>query len=191
VGDQDAVLDAVERFLTGDRATRALDRVLTTILFTDIVGSTEQLAALGDRRWTRLLEQHHVIVRRRIEGFRGEEVETAGDGFLATFAGPGRAVRAAMAIGDDLAPLGLRIRAGIHTGECELIGGTIAGIAVHLAARIAADADPGEVLVSSTVRSLVAGSGLEFSARGTRTFKGVPEPWDVFAVVPSRPVAAS
>jgi class 3 adenylate cyclase len=184
VGDQDAVLDEIEQFLTGHRTQPALDRVLTTILFTDIVESTQLAAALGDQRWKALLEQHHAIVRRRIEAFGGEEVETAGDGFLATFTGPGRAVQTAMAIGDDLRPLELRIRAGVHTGECELIANKIGGIAVHIAARIAADAEPGEVLVSSTVKSLVAGSGLAFSARGRRSFKGVPDEWEVFAVVP-------
>jgi pimeloyl-ACP methyl ester carboxylesterase len=184
VGDQDAVLDEIEQFLTGHRTQPALDRVLTTILFTDIVGSTQLAAALGDQRWKALLEQHHAIVRRGIAAFGGAEVETAGDGFLATFTGPGRAVQAAMAIGDDLRPLELRIRAGVHTGECELIADRIGGIAVHIAARIAADAEPGEVLVSSTVKNLVAGSGLAFSARGRRSFKGVPEEWEVFAVVP-------
>jgi pimeloyl-ACP methyl ester carboxylesterase len=183
VGDQDAVLDQIEQFLTGHRATPTQDRVLTTILFTDIVESTERVSALGDQRWKALLEQHHAIVRRRITTFGGEEVDTAGDGFLATFAGPGRAVRAAMAIGEDLRALGLQIRAGVHTGECELIAGKVGGIAVHIAARIAADADPGEVLVSSTVKSLVAGSGLAFNARGKRSFKGVPEDWEVFAVL--------
>ena len=178
------VLDEIEQFLTGHRTQPALDRVLTTILFTDIVESTQLAAALGDQRWKVLLEQHHAIVRRGIAVFGGEEVETAGDGFLATFTGPGRAVQAAMAIGDDLRPLELQIRAGVHTGECELIADKIGGIAVHIAARIAADAEPGEVLVSSTVKNLVAGSGLAFSARGRRSFKGVPEKWEVFAVAP-------
>jgi class 3 adenylate cyclase len=184
VGDQDAVLDAIEQFLTGHRAQPALDRVLTTILFTDIVESTERAAALGDRGWKALLEQHHGIVRSHIAAFHGEEVDAAGDGFLATFSGPGRAVRTAMAIGQDLGALDLRIRAGVHTGECEVIAGRVGGIAVHIAARIATEAAPGEILVSSTVKSLVAGSGLAFAARGTRALKGVPDEWELFAVEP-------
>jgi class 3 adenylate cyclase len=182
VGDQDAVLDEVEQFLTGKRAPPALDRVLTTILFTDIVESTERAAALGDVRWKALLERHHAIVRRHIHAFGGEEVDTAGDGFLATFDGPARAVRAAVAVGEELGTIDVPVRAGVHTGECQLIAGKIGGIAVHIAARIAAGASPGEVLVSSTVRSLVAGSGLSFTERGSWTLKGVPDEWEVFAV---------
>ncbi len=182
VGDQDGLLDEVERFLTGAMTPVGADRFLTTILFTDIVESTERAAALGDREWKALLERHHGIVRRQLGVFAGEEVDTAGDGFLATFDGPGRALRAAVAIRGELRAIGLEVRAGVHTGECERIGGKIGGIAVHIAARIQAAAASGEVLASSTVRSLVAGSGISFSDRGRRRLKGVPEEWELFAV---------
>jgi class 3 adenylate cyclase len=182
VGDQDGVLDEVERFLTGALTPLEADRFLTTILFTDIVESTERAATLGDREWKALLERHHGIVRRQLAVFGGEEVDTAGDGFLATFDGPGRALGAAVAIRRELRAIGLDVRSGVHTGECELISGKIGGIAVHIAARIQAAAAPGEVLASSTVRSLVAGSGISFGDRGSRRLKGVPEEWELFAV---------
>ena len=158
------------------------ERVLVTILFTDIVGSTERAAELGDDAWRRLLGQHNALIRRRLAEHRGEEINTTGDGFVAAFDGPGRAIRAACAIRDDVRDLGLEIRAGIHTGEGERMDGQIAGIAVHLAARVSAEAGPGEVLVSSTVRDLVAGSGIEFDDRGERALKGVPGEWRLFAV---------
>ena len=182
VGDQDSVLDEVERFLTGRLAPAEPDRVLATILVTDIVGSTERASELGDRAWAELLDRHHTIVREQLEAFRGEEVDTAGDGFLATFDGPGRAIRAAVAIRDGLRESGIPVRCGLHTGEAERLGGKVAGIAVHLAARIADTAESGEILVSDTVRSLVAGSGIEFADRGSVSLRGVPEEQHLFAV---------
>jgi class 3 adenylate cyclase len=182
VGDQDGVLDEVERFLTGRLAPAEPDRVLATILVTDIVGSTEQAAELGDRAWKELLERHHALVREQLQAFRGEEVDTAGDGFLATFDGPGRAIRAAVAIREGLLESGIRVRCGLHTGECERLGDKVAGIAVHIAARLAETAEPGEVRVSGTVRALVAGAGIEFSDRGTVSLRGVPEEQQLFAV---------
>jgi class 3 adenylate cyclase len=182
VGNQDSVLDEIERFLTGHLAPAEPDRVLATILVTDIVGSTARAADLGDRAWRELLDRHHAIVRAELERFRGVEVDTAGDGFLATFDGPGRAIRAAVAIRDRLTEDGIEVRCGVHTGECERLDGKIAGIAVHLAARIADTAAPGEILVSETVRSLVAGSGIEFSDRGTVALRGVPEGQTLLAV---------
>ncbi len=182
VGDQDSVLDEVERFLTGRLAPAEADRVLATILVTDIVGSTERAAELGDRAWAELLDRHHAIVREQLHAFRGEEVDTAGDGFLATFDGPGRAIRAAVAIRDGLQDSGIPVRCGLHTGEAERVGGKVAGIAVHLAARIADAAESGEILVSDTVRSLVAGSGIEFADRGSALLRGVPEEQHLFAV---------
>lgn len=161
------------------------DRVLATVVFTDIAGSTERAAGLGDRRWRELLEQHHALTRRLIAQFRGDELDTAGDGFFASFDGPGRAITCACAIRDEVRALGLDIRAGIHTGECERIDGKLAGIAVSLGARVAVKAAPGEVLVTSTVRDLVAGSGLGFEDRGDHELKGVPQLWRLFAVVPS------
>jgi pimeloyl-ACP methyl ester carboxylesterase len=182
VGDQDAVLDEVERFLTGRLAPAEPDRVLATILVTDIVGSTERAAELGDAAWKELLERHHSIVREQLSLFRGEEVDTAGDGFLATFDGPGRAIRAAVAIRDGLLDSGIQVRCGLHTGECERIGGKVAGIAVHIAARVAEMAEPGEIRVSGTVRALVAGAGIEFSDRGTVPLRGVPDEQELYAV---------
>jgi pimeloyl-ACP methyl ester carboxylesterase len=182
VGDQDSVLDEVERFLTGRLAPAEPDRVLATILVTDIVGSTERAAELGDAAWKELLERHHSIVREQLAAFRGEEVDTAGDGFLATFDGPGRAIRAAVAIRDGLRASGIQVRCGLHTGECERIGNKVAGIAVHIAARVAETAEPGEIRVSGTVRALVAGAGIEFSERGSVVLKGVPEEQELFAV---------
>ena len=182
VGDQDQVLDAAERFLTGRLTPAEPDRVLATILVTDIVGSTERAAELGDEEWKKLLERHHAIVREQLRAFRGEEVDTAGDGFLATFDGPGRAIRAAVAIRNGLLDSGIEVRCALHTGECERVGGKVAGIAVHIAARVANSAEPGEIRVSDTVRALVAGAGIEFSDRGAVSLRGVPEEQRLFVV---------
>jgi pimeloyl-ACP methyl ester carboxylesterase len=182
-GNVDELADEIEEFLTGTRPVPEPDRVLATVLFTDIVGSTERAAQLGDRRWRELLRTHDAAVRRELERFRGREVDTAGDGFLAAFDGPARAVRCALSAGHAVRQLGVEIRAGIHTGECELDGSKIRGIAVHTGARIASLAEPGEVLVSSTVKDLVAGSGLAFEDRGTHALKGVPGEWRVYAAV--------
>jgi len=157
-----------------DTAAAERDRVLATVLFTDIVGSTERAAELGDRAWRELIEQHHALVRRELARARGREIDTAGDGFFASFDGPGQAIRCACAIREAIGELGLEVRVGLHAGECELIDGKPAGIAVHTAARIKETADPGEVLVSSTVRDLVAGSGLEFRDCGVRVLEGIP-----------------
>jgi class 3 adenylate cyclase len=183
VGDQDEILDEIQEFLTGVRGGFEVDRVLATVLFTDIVGSTEHAVELGDREWRELLDSHHVLVRRELARWRGNEVDTAGDGFLATFDGPARAIRCACAIRAEVRRLGIEIRAGLHTGECEIHGNGIAGIAVHIGARVSALAGPGEVLVSSTVRDLVAGSGIEFDERGEHELKGVPGPWRLYSVV--------
>ncbi|MDX6484655.1 MAG: hypothetical protein QOI81_1738 [Actinomycetota bacterium] len=181
-GDTDAIADEIEEFLTGTRPVPEPDRVLATVLFTDIVGSTERAAALGDRRWRELLAAHHSTVRNQLEHWRGQEIDTTGDGFLASFDGPARAIRCACAIRDQVATLGLAIRAGLHTGECERVGTRLAGLAVHTGARVAARAGPSEVLVSRTVKDLVAGSGIEFEARGTHSLKGVPGEWELFSV---------
>jgi class 3 adenylate cyclase/alpha-beta hydrolase superfamily lysophospholipase len=184
VGGEDDVLDVVEEFLTGSRQARQPepDRVLKTVVFTDIVGSTERAAELGDRRWRELLDAHDAAIRRELGRFRGEEVATTGDGFLAAFDGPGRAISCAQAIATRSHELGLEIRAGLHTGECELRGNDLAGIAVHIGARVASLAGPGEVLVTGTVRDLVNGSGIEFTDRGMHELKGVPGKWDLLAV---------
>jgi class 3 adenylate cyclase len=176
----DQISSAIEEFLTGSQAPVAVDRVLATVLFTDIVGSTEKAAALGDQRWRDLLDKHHAAIRRNLARFRGHEVKTTGDGFLATFDGPARAVRCACAITEEIKPIGIEIRAGLHTGECEMIGDDVGGIAVHIGARVAALAGAGEVLVSSTVKDLVAGSGLRFADRGAQPLKGVPGEWRIF-----------
>jgi class 3 adenylate cyclase len=185
-GDAEAILDEIEAFLTGVRRGPAPDRVLTTVLFTDIAGSTERAAAMGDRDWAALLERHHVAIRRELDRFQGREVDTAGDGFLARFDGPARAVRCAIGAGQAVRDLGLEIRAGVHTGEVELVGGTIRGVAVHIGARIAGLAAPGQVLVSRTVKDLVAGSGLVFEDHGEHELKGVPDPWQLYAVANER-----
>jgi class 3 adenylate cyclase len=182
-GDADALLDEVEEFLTGVRNRAVSDRVLSTVLFTDIVGSTELASRVGDRRWRDLLQRHHEIVREQLARSRGAEVDTAGDGFLASFDGPGRAIRCAEQIIDRLDPLGLSIRSGVHTGECEVVDGKLGGIAVHIGARVAALAAPGELLVSSTVKDLVVGSGIAFVDRGLHVLKGLPDRWRIFAVV--------
>jgi class 3 adenylate cyclase/alpha-beta hydrolase superfamily lysophospholipase len=183
-GNVDALIDEIEEFVTGRAPDQRLDRVLATVLFTDIVGSTERAAELGDRSWRDLLEDHHAIVRSELGRYGGREVKTTGDGFLATFDGPARAVRCALAIQARLRLGGLEVRAGLHTGECELVGGDIAGLAVHLGARVCAEAGTGEVLVSSTVRDLVVGSGLAFEDRGTHVLKGVPGEWRLYSVLP-------
>jgi class 3 adenylate cyclase len=181
-GDQDVIVDEVEEFLTGTRSTPEPDRVLATVMFTDIVSSTERAAQLGDGRWRDLLERHGAITRRELERHRGREVKATGDGFLATFDGPARGIRCATAIADAVRPLGIEVRAGLHTGECEVMNGDVGGIAVHTGARVSAEAGPGEVLVSSTVRDLVAGSGIEFEDRGAHELKGVPGEWRLYAV---------
>ena len=172
----------VERFLGGREEAPVPDSVLTTVLFTDIVGSTERAASLGDRAWRDLLARHHAAVRRELARFRGEELDTAGDGFFATFDGPARAIRCAQAIVAGVGELGLDLRAALHTGECELHDGKLAGIAVSIGSRVADEARPGEVLVSSTVKDLVAGSGIEFEDRGVRALKGTPGEWRLYAV---------
>jgi pimeloyl-ACP methyl ester carboxylesterase len=180
--DLDEVLEEVEEFLVGSRGATESERALATILFTDIVGSTEKAAELGDRGWRQLLERHDAAVRRQLSLHRGREVKTMGDGFLATFDGPARAIHCASAVRDEVASLGIEVRAGIHTGEVELIGDDVGGMAVNIGARIGALADAGEVLVSSTVRELVVGSGLEFADRGVQTLKGAPGEWRLFAI---------
>jgi len=178
----DEIADAIREFLTGARAPVEVDRVLATVLFTDIVGSTEKAAALGDSRWHNLLDKHHATIRSNLARFRGHEVKMTGDGILATFDGPARGVRCAYAIAEEIKPLGIEVRAGLHTGECEMIGDDVGGIAVHIGARIASLAGASEVLVSSTVKDLVAGSGLRFGDRGSQSLKGVPGEWHIYAV---------
>ena len=172
----------VERFAAGQIPPEVPESVLATILFTDIVGSTERAAELGDRRWRELLERHHSFVRRELTRYRGEEKDTAGDGFFATFDGPARAIRCARTIVDGVWELGLEVRAGVHTGECEVHEGKVAGLAVVIAARISAAAGPGEVLVSQTVTDLVAGAGVAFQDRGERELKGMPGTWRLHSV---------
>jgi class 3 adenylate cyclase len=172
----------IAEFLTGEQADVADDRVLATVLFTDIVDSTRRAAEIGDRDWHALLDAHDAVVRSQLARFRGREVNTSGDGFLAMFDGPQRAIRCAMAIRDAVRSLGIEVRAGLHTGECEVRGDDIGGIAVHIGARVSAMAGPNDVLVSSTLRDLVIGSGLEFEDRGSDALKGVPGEWRLFAV---------
>jgi class 3 adenylate cyclase len=185
-GDSDALFGEIEEFLTGVRLGANPDRVLATVLFTDIVGATERAAQLGDRDWRQLLSQHHAVVRRELGKFRGREIDTSGDGFLAAFDGPARAVRCAQTlIGAVRGQLNMELRAGLHTGECEMMEEKLAGLAVHIGARVAALAKPGEVLVSNTVKDLVAGSGLQFEERGDHVLKGVPGQWRLFAALPA------
>ncbi|HJT37273.1 MAG TPA: adenylate/guanylate cyclase domain-containing protein [Actinomycetota bacterium] len=181
-GDQDAVVEEVEAFLTGARTAAEADRVLATVLFSDIVGSTERAAALGDRKWRDLLDAHDDLARKRVGEFKGRIVDHQGDGFLATFDGPARAIRCALSLRDGVRGLGLETRAGVHTGEVEVRGDNIGGIAVHIGARVAAKAGPGEVFVSRTVADLVVGSSLEFEDRGVHALKGVPGEWQLYAV---------
>jgi len=189
VGDPDRVAGEIEAFLSEawaelpDRSEAST--LLATVLFTDIVSSTQKMAELGDRRWRELLQEHHGLVRRQLSRFRGVEMDTAGDGFFARFDGPARAIQCAQAITTAVQPLGIHVRAGLHTGECEVAEGKVAGIAVSIGARIAATAGPDEVLVSSTVKDLVAGSGLIFDDRGIRELKGVPGEWRLYSVARS------
>jgi class 3 adenylate cyclase len=183
-GDQDTTLQVIDAFLHEVRQEESeFERVLATVLFTDIVGSTEKAAELGDRGWRDLVERHHAAVRALIGRFRGHEVDTAGDGFYATFDGPARAIRCAQAIVEEVKRLGIEVRAGLHTGECEVIDGKVGGMAVSIGARVSSAAQPSEVLVTQTVKDLVVGSGLEFEDRGEHDLKGVDGPWRLFAVV--------
>ena len=180
---QDIIADQIEEFITGARShLDEPDRMLATIMFTDIARSTEHAVSMGDARWRELLVEYYAVMRKELTAFRGREINTVGDGALVTFDGPARAIRCARSLRENLRRLGLEVRAGLHTGECELISGDVAGIAVHIAARVAAIAKPDEVLVSSTVKDLVAGSGIQFADRGVHTLKGVPGEWRVFAV---------
>ena len=181
-GDQDAILGEVEEFMTGERREREPERVLATVLVTDIVSSTERAAAIGDREWRRILERHDEVVRRELARCRGREIKQTGDGFLAAFDGPARAVDCAASITERVRALGIDVRAGVHTGECELRDGDLAGMAVHIGARISACAGSGEVLVSSTVKDLVVGSGLRFKERGAAELRGVPGQWRLYAL---------
>jgi pimeloyl-ACP methyl ester carboxylesterase len=183
-GDFDPILDEMEEFLTGTRQAKPLDRVLATVMFTDIVDSTRRAADAGDRRWRDLISRHDELTRRQLERFRGREIKTLGDGFLATFDGPARGIECAAAIRDGVRPLGLEVRAGLHTGECELAGDDVRGMAVNIGARIGALAEANEVLVSSTVKDLVVGADLEFADRGEHELKGVPGSWRLFAASP-------
>ncbi len=179
---QDVIVDEIEEFITGVRHRAEPDRVLATVMFTDIVGSTERAVEKGDRQWRELLKDFYATVRKEVAASRGREVNTGGDSLLATFDGPARAIRCACSLRERLRPLGLQVRSGLHTGECEMIDDDVAGIAVHIGARVAAKASPDEVLVSSTVKDLVAGSGLRFADRGEHSLKGVPGEWRLYAV---------
>lgn len=182
VGDADAIADEVEEFLTGARPARDPDRILATVLFTDIVGSTERQAALGDRGWKALVEQHHAVVRRALTRHGGFEQDTAGDGFYVRFDGPGRAIRCAREIVDAVRPLGIEVRAGLHTGECEIVEDKCSGLSVSIGARVMAHAGASEIMVSQTVKDLTAGSGLAFEDAGERELKGVPDRWHLYRV---------
>jgi class 3 adenylate cyclase/pimeloyl-ACP methyl ester carboxylesterase len=181
-GGEDPETDLIEEFLTGRKPRRAPDRVLATVLFTDIVASTDRAAAVGDRAWRDLLDRHNILVRAQLELFRGREIKTVGDGFIATFDGPARAVRCAKEIVEEVRELGLAVRCGLHTGECEFLDGDVGGIAVHIGARVSSLARGDEVLVSSTVKDLVVGSELEFDDRGTHQLRGVPGEWRLYAL---------
>lgn len=181
-GDADSAIHEIERFLALPCHGPSGDRVVATVLFTDIVEATAKLAALGDRRWHALLDRHHALVRRALAGFRGREIDTAGDGFFAAFDGPDRAIHCACAISGNVRELGIAVRAGLHTGECEVMGDKLGGLTVHIGARLVALAHAGEVLVSGTVKDLVAGSGFSFRDRGNRVLKGVPGDWRLYAV---------
>jgi class 3 adenylate cyclase len=187
IGRSEPIAAEIERFVaevwqSGGWEESEPDRALATVLFTDIVGSTAKAAELGDRRWRELLEEHHALIRRQLVRFRGRELDTAGDGFFASFDGPARAIRCACSITEAIRELGLEVRAGLHTGECELLDGKVGGIAVHIGARVAKEAKAGEVLLSSTVKDLVAGSGLQFEERAPAELKGVPGEWRLYAV---------
>ena len=182
VGDSEAILGELEEFLTGTRHEREPDRMLATVMFTDIVDSTQRAADMGDRHWRDLLERHDELFRRALERHRGREIKRTGDGFLATFDGPARAIRCAASITEAVEELGLELRAGLHTGECEVMSDDLGGLAVHIAARVMSYADAGEVLVSSTVKDLVVGSGIDFEDRGTHDLRGVPGDWRLFRV---------
>jgi class 3 adenylate cyclase len=188
-GADDPETDLIEEFLTGQRPHHAPDRVLATVLFTDIVGSTERAAEVGDHAWRELLDRHNVIIRDLLARYRGREIKTLGDGFVATFDGPARAVWCAQEIVEQLDALGLSVRCGLHTGECELLDGDVGGIAVHIGARVAALAQPGDVLVSTTVKDLVVGSDIGFDDRGSHALRGVPGEWALYSV--RAPAAAS
>jgi class 3 adenylate cyclase len=179
---QHEIADAIEEFITGTHHRPEPDRVLATVMFIDIVQSTEHAAAIGDERWRDLLKKYYEVVRKELATFRGREVSTIGDGVLATFDGPARAIKCASLVREKLQGLGLRVRSGLHTGECELIGDDVGGIAVHIASRVESAANPDEVLVSSTVKDLVAGSGIQFADRGMHGLKGAPDEWRLFAV---------
>jgi class 3 adenylate cyclase len=181
-GDTDAIIEEVREFLTGSRVADEPDRVLATVMFTDLVGSTDKAASLGDRRWIDLLDAHDDAVRRQIATFRGREIKTMGDGFLATFDGPARGIRCARAIRAAASDLDVDVRVGLHAGEIELRGDDIGGLAVHISQRVSAAAQPAEIVVSSTVRDLVAGSGIDFEDRGERELRGIPGSWRLFAV---------
>ena len=186
LGDADRVLEEIEEHVTGSRHAPEPERALATVLFTDIADSTARAAVLGDRRWREVLDRHHTLVREQLAAYGGREVKTMGDGFLAVFDGPARAIRCAAVIAERSSSEGVEVRAGVHTGECELIGDDLGGMAVHIGARVSAQAAAGEVLVSSTVRELVVGSGIEFADRGTHELKGVPGEWRLLAVVDHR-----
>jgi class 3 adenylate cyclase len=189
-GDPEAVAGEIEEFLTGSRGGGSPDRVLATILFTDIVDSTSRAAELGDRAWLQLRDRHDAMVRSAIERFRGREVKHTGDGFIASFDGPARAIRCACAARESARELGVELRAGLHTGECDLIGDDLGGLAVHIAARVGGIAGPGDVLVSGTVKDLIIGSGIDLVERGTHELKGVPGDWRLFAVAEGDRVGA-
>jgi class 3 adenylate cyclase len=182
IGDSEALLGEIEEFLTGERHDREPDRMLATVLFTDICGSTEHVAQMGDRSWRFMLERHDALFRRALERHRGREVKRTGDGFLATFDGPARAIRCAADVAGAVGSIGLQVRAGLHTGELEVMDGDLGGLAVHIAARVMDRAAPSEVLVSSTVKDLVVGSGIDFQERGAHELRGIPGEWQLFSV---------